>query len=136
MRKILKEFKEFAFKGNVIDMAVGVVIGTAFSAIVNSVVNDIFMPMLSLLIGRIDFSTLEWKLGEGATAAAIKYGAFLQTVINFLVIALCIFAFVKMLNQLRKPEEKVEAAPARTCMYCKQEIDQAATRCPYCTSEV
>ena len=98
--KLWKEFKEFAFKGNVIDLAVGVIIGSAFTAIVTSVVNDLFTPLLSLITGRVDFSTLAITLGAGENAAKIAYGSFLQAVFNFLMVAICIFAFVKAINKL------------------------------------
>lgn len=136
MRKLWDEFKKFAFKGNVIDMAVGVMIATAFGAIVTSLVNDLFMPLLSLLVGRIDFSSLRWVLGEGEAAAAINYGAFLQAVINFLLIAVCIFAFVKLVNRLYRRQEEAPAPPARLCPFCRMEVADDATRCPHCTSEL
>ena len=130
-----KEFKQFAFKGNVIDLAVGVMIGGAFSGIVSSVVSDVFMPLLSLVTGRIDFTTLSIRLGEGEGAATLNYGAFLQAVVDFLLIALCVFAFVKLVNRLRRAQpEAAPAAPARKCPYCLREVDPLATRCPHCTS--
>ena len=101
MAKIWKEFKEFAFKGNVIDMAVGVMIGSAFSKIVTSLVNDIFMPLLSVLTGGVSFADLVIALGEGEEAAKFAYGNFIQTVVDFLLIAVCIFAFVKLITKLR-----------------------------------
>lgn len=134
MRSLWKEFKEFSFKGNVIDMAVGVMIGGAFGTIVTSLVNDLFTPILSLLTGRMDFSSLAIQLGEGEHAAVIKYGAFLQTVINFLLIAACVFLFVKAINSLKRQQNA--PPPARTCPYCKQALAEDATRCPHCTSEV
>ena len=137
--KIWKEFKEFAFKGNVIDMAVGVMIGSAFTAIVNSVVNDLFTPVLSLLTKGVDFSAMGVALGEGEEAAVFAYGNFIQAVINFFLVAICIFLFVKFINKLRtkKVEEPAPApAPARKCPFCMSEIDEAATRCPHCTSQL
>ena len=138
--KIWKEFKEFAFKGNVIDMAVGVMIGSAFTAIVNSLVKDVFTPLISLLTKGIDFQTLSITLaGEGETALLLTYGAFIQAVINFFLVAICIFIFVKFINKLRakKAEEPAPApAPARKCPFCMSEIDDAATRCPHCTSQL
>ena len=134
--KLWKEFKEFAFKGNVIDLAVGVIIGSAFTAIVNSVVNDLFTPLLSLITGRVDFSTLAITLGAGENAAKIAYGSFLQAVFNFLMVAICIFAFVKAINKLQRPHEEAPAKPARVCPFCKMEIAEDATRCPHCTSEL
>ena len=136
--KLWKEFKEFAFKGNVIDLAVGVIIGSAFTAIVNSVVNDLFTPILSVITGRVDFSTLSLTLGTGENAPVLAYGSFLQAVFNFLMVAMCIFMFVKGVNKLhRKVELREEAKPApRLGPYCYGEINEKATRCPHCTSEL
>ena len=134
MKKLWNEFKKFAFKGNVIDMAVGVMIGGAFGKIVSSVVNDLFMPLISLLTGRINFSSLGVKLSDAEDAAVFAYGNFLQTVIDFLLMALCIFLFVRLINRFKKPEAP-KAAP-RLCPYCKMEIHAEATRCPHCTSEL
>ena len=136
--KLWKEFKEFAFKGNVIDLAVGVLIGSSFTAIVNSVVNDLFTPVLSLITGRVDFSTLSLTLGTGENAPVLAYGSFLQAVFNFLMVAICIFIFVKIINRFyRKNEAEKEARPApRLCPYCFGEINDKATRCPHCTSEL
>lgn len=141
-----KEFKAFAFKGNVIDMAVGVMIGGAFSKIVTSLVNDIFMPLLSVLTGKIDFSTLyipldgkeyaSYQAAVDANAAMFRYGSFLQSVLDFLLISICIFAFVKLVNRLHRRPEAPPPAPARKCPYCYGEIDEHATRCPHCTSEL
>jgi large conductance mechanosensitive channel len=147
-----KEFKEFAFKGNVIDMAVGVMIGGAFSKIVTSLVNDLFMPALSLITGQVHLNGLFLALDgqsypsiEAAAQAGVgtlNYGAFLQAVIDFLLIALCIFFFVKGINKLRsfkpgKPEAPAESKPApRLCPYCFSEIHEKATRCPHCTAEL
>ena len=109
-----QEFKKFAVRGNVIDLAVGVIIGGAFGKIVSSLVNDIIMPLVGLILGGIDFSGLSWKVGE----AEVKYGAFLQTVVDFLVIAFSIFLFVKLLNNLhgriKKQEETKQTAPTMT----------------------
>ena len=135
MKKLWKEFKDFAFKGNVIDMAVGVMIGSAFSKIVTSLVNDLFMPLLSLLTGSVSFTDMAIALGEGEEAAKFAYGNFLQTVVDFLLIAVCIFAFVKLITKLRKkPEAEAPKEPARLCPFCKTEIHKEATRCPHCTS--
>ncbi len=134
--KILKEFKEFISRGNVLDMAVGVIIGGAFTAIVNSLVNDIFMPLLGLLTGGMNFAGLALRLGENEEDV-LRYGAFIAAVLNFLLIALVLFFVIKAINRLRafKKEEREETAPAtKTCPYCKSEIDPAATRCPHCTS--
>jgi large conductance mechanosensitive channel len=136
MKELFNEFKKFAFKGNVIDMAVGVMIGTAFGAIVTSLVNDLFMPILSLLTGRINFADLKIMLGEGETAASINYGAFLQAVINFLLIAVCVFLFVKLISKMQRKPEEAPTKEARKCMFCKMEIADDAIRCPHCTSEL
>ena len=137
MAKVWKEFKEFAFKGNVIDMAVGVMIGGAFGKITTSLVNDIFMPLLSVLTGGVSFADLAIALGEGEEAAKFAYGNFIQTVVDFLLIAVCIFAFVKLITKLRKkPEPAAPAEPPRVCPFCKMEIAKDATRCPHCTSQL
>lgn len=136
MKKFIKEFKEFAFKGNVIDMAVGVMIGGAFSSIITSVVNNLFMPLLSLVTGRIDFTSLQIVLGEGENPAVFAYGAFIQNVIDFLLMTLCIFLFVKMINNFRKKEEPAPAKAPRLCPFCKSAIADDATRCPHCTSQL
>lgn len=137
MGKLIKEFKEFAFKGNVLDMAVGVVIGSAFTAIVTSVVNDLFTPLIAKLTGSVDFTALVIRLGEAEDAPTIAIGNFIQTVINFFLIALCVFLFVKGVNKLRRPKEAPAPAKApRLCPYCKSEIADDATRCPHCTSQL
>ncbi len=135
-QNFLKEFKAFALKGNVIDMAVGVMIATAFGKIVSSLVNDIFMPLLSLLTGRVDFTQLAITLNEGENASKITYGNFLQTIVDFVFIAICIFLFVKLINSFKKKEVEKPAEPARLCPYCKTEIAKDATRCPHCTSQL
>ena len=122
------------------DMAVGVIIGGAFTAIVNSLVNDIFMPMLSLITGGLDIAGMSVSFGIGENAAELKYGSFLSAVINFLLIALVVFCIVKLLNAakdkvIKKPEEEPKAT-TRTCPYCMSVIDIKATRCPHCTSEL
>ena len=136
MSKLLKEFKEFAFRGNVIDMAVGVVIGSAFTGIVTSIVNDLFTPIIAKLTGSVDFSALSIALGEGVDAPRIAVGNFIQTVINFILVALCIFMFVKVVNKMRKPAEEAPAPEPRLCPFCKSEIADEATRCPHCTSQL
>ena len=137
MGKFIKEFKEFAFKGNVIDMAVGVVIGSAFTGIVNSIVKDLITPLMAALTGSVDFTVLGYTLGEGENAPILAYGNFIQSVINFFIIAFCIFAMVKFINKLKRPAPP--AAPAkepRKCPYCKSVIADDATRCPHCTSQL
>ena len=112
--KLVDEFKAFVMRGNVVDMAVGVIIGGAFGKIVTSLVNDIFMPIIGMVVGNVDFTTLEIKIGEpveGAEQAAIKYGMFIQEIINFLIIALCIFMFIKLIAKIQKKKDE-EPAPA------------------------
>ena len=112
--KLVDEFKAFIMRGNVVDMAVGVIIGGAFGKIVTSLVNDIFMPIIGMVLGNVDFSSLEIKLGEpveGAEQAAIRYGMFIQEIVNFLIIALCIFMVIKLINKAKKKKDE-EPAPA------------------------
>ena len=120
--KLFDEFKAFIMRGNVVDMAVGVIVGGAFGKIVTSLVNDIFMPIIGMIIGNVDFSSLEIKLGEpveGAEQAAIRYGMFIQEIVNFLIIALCIFMVIKVINKLQK---KKEEAPAPAPEPTKEEV--------------
>ena len=122
MKKLLEEFKAFVMRGNVVDMAVGVIIGGAFGKIVTSLVNDIFMPIVGIALGNVNFSSLEIKLGEpveGAEQAAIRYGAFIQEIVNFLIIALCIFMVIKVINKMQK---KKEEAPAPAPEPTKEEV--------------
>ncbi len=112
--KLVDDFKAFVMRGNVVDLAVGVIIGAAFGKIVTSLVNDIFMPIIGMIIGNVDFTSLEIKIGEpveGAEQAAIKYGMFIQEIVNFLIIALCIFMFIKLITKMQKKKEE-EPAPA------------------------
>ena len=136
MKKYIQEFKEFAFRGNVIDMAVGVVIGSAFGNIVTSTVNDIFTPIIASITGSVDFSALAIVLGEGENAPVIAIGNFFQAVFNFLVVALSIFMFVKFINRLRTHKEETPKVEPRRCPYCRSEIAEDATRCPHCTSHL
>lgn len=142
-----REFKEFAMKGNVIDLAVGVVIGAAFGKIVSSLVDDIVMPLIGLLLGKIDFTNLFIVLGEGtfntieeakkAGVATINYGLFINNIIDFLIIAFSIFLVIKQINRFkRKKEEPTPAATTKLCQYCYSEIPIKATKCAHCTSEV
>ena len=120
--KLFDEFKAFVMRGNVVDMAVGVIIGGAFGKIVTSLVNDIFMPIIGMILGNVNFSSLEIKLGEpveGVEQAAIKYGMFIQEIVNFLIIALCIFMFIKLISKLQK---KKEEAPAPAPEPTKEEV--------------
>ena len=107
----VKEFKEFAMKGNVMDMAVGVIIGGAFGKIVSSLVDDVLMPAIGMLTGNVDFNNLALKIGEGEGAAVLKYGTFIQNIIDFLIIALCIFLMIKAMNKLTKKKEEEPAPP-------------------------
>lgn len=141
-----KEFKDFAMRGNVMDMAVGIIIGAAFGKIVTSLVSDVLMPPIGLLAGGMDFSNLFINLSStpAATLAearalnlpVIAYGSFANTVINFLIQAWAIFLVVKFANKLRRPSPEPPKAAPRLCPYCFSEIDEKATRCPYCTSEL
>lgn len=145
---MLKEFKEFAVKGNVLDLAVGVVIGGAFGKIVTSLVNDIIMPLVGLLTGGMDFanyfitldrSGLSYKTlseAQAAGAATLNYGLFIGAIIDFLIIAFSIFVVIKQINRFNKKEEVVEEITTKSCPYCYTEIAIEATRCPNCTSEL
>lgn len=144
------EFKTFIMRGNVMDLAVGIIIGGAFQAIINSLVNDVVMPVISLLVGGLDFSNwfialdgneyASLKAAQEAQAATLNYGMFITAVINFLLMAFVIFCFVKFMNNLAergKKEEVTEEAPAtKVCPYCKSEIPVDATKCAHCTSDV
>jgi len=143
-----KEFKEFAIKGNAVDMAVGIIIGAAFGAIVKSLVDDVIMPPIGLLLGNVDFKDLFIVLKEGATvgpylslaqakaaaAVTLNYGIFLNMVISFLIVSFAVFLLIRAINRLKKQEE---AAPdKKDCPYCLSSIPIKATRCAHCTSEV
>ena len=140
-----KEFKKFIARGNVVDLAVAVIIGAAFGAIVNSFVNDILMPPIGLLLGRVDFTNLFITLSGGtyatlqeaqaAGAATINYGVFINTVIDFLIIAFVVFLLVRQINRLKKPEPAA-ALTTKDCPYCLSVIPAKAPRCPHCTSEL
>lgn len=142
---MLKEFKKFALRGNMIDLAIGVIIGGAFNGLLTSLVNDVVMPILSIFTGKIDFSNWFIALDGGsyktlaeaevAGGALVKYGAFLSGVINFIIMAFVVFLVVKSLNKLKKPEAPI-AATTKKCPHCFSEINKDATRCAYCTSEV
>jgi large conductance mechanosensitive channel len=145
---MLKEFKEFAMRGNVMDMAIGIVIGAAFGKIVTSFVGDILMPPIGLLLGGVDFSNIFIVLGEGdyasleaakeAGAATWNIGLFINTLIDFLIIAFAIFLVVKAMNRLKRQEEEKPAPEPTTkdCSYCFSSIPVKATRCPNCTSQL
>jgi large conductance mechanosensitive channel len=135
---MVKEFKEFALKGNVVDMAVGIIIGGAFGKIVSSLVNDIIMPPVGMVLGGVDFSKLAFQLSEKtaeAEAVTINYGAFINVVLNFLIVAFCIFMVIKGMNNMKR-EEEPEAATTKNCPNCDTSISIKATRCPNCTSEI
>ncbi|MEA5004771.1 MAG: large conductance mechanosensitive channel protein MscL [Christensenella sp.] len=130
----IQEFKEFISRGSVMDLAVGIIIGGAFTAIVNALVENILNPIIGLATGGMDFSSLKIPLTADPAGAAIQIGLFINAIINFLLIALVIFLLIKGLNKLsKKPEPEPEKA-ARLCPYCKGEIADDATRCPHCTS--
>ncbi len=107
----ISEFKEFAMKGNVLDMAVGVIIGGAFGKIVSSLVNDVLMPLVGMITGNIDFTNLVFKIGEGEEAAVLKYGTFIQNVVDFLIVAFCIFLMLKAINKINRKKEEAPAEP-------------------------
>jgi len=141
-----KEFKEFAMRGNVLDLAIGVIIGGAFGKIVTSLVNDILMPPFGLLLGKVDFTNLFISLSgkpyaslaeaQAAGAATINYGVFINNIIDFLIVAFVIFLVVRAMNRfLRKPAAPAEPT-TRECPYCLSQIPLKASRCPHCTSEV
>jgi large conductance mechanosensitive channel len=148
---MLKEFKEFAMRGNVVDMAVGIIIGGAFGTIVSSLVNNVLMPPLGLLMGGVDFSDLFLTLKRGAGqeeyltlaaaqadgAVTIAYGLFFNAVISFLIVAFAVFLLIKGINRLKREKEAPPAAPtSKECPFCLSAIAIKASRCPYCTSEL
>ena len=150
---MLKDFKEFAMRGNVVDMAVGIIIGAAFSTIVKSLVSDVIMPPIGLLLGGVDFSDLFITLKEGAKVAApyatlkdaqtagavtINVGSFINTVISFIIVAFAVFMLISGLNKLKREEEEAPPAEPTTkeCSHCFTEIPIKAVRCPQCTSEI
>ena len=141
---MFKEFKEFAVRGNVMDMAVGIVIGAAFGKIVSSFVNDMLMPPIGLLMGKVDFSNLFVTLGgpsyatlaeaQAAGAPTIRYGLFINTIIDFLIVSFAIFLVVQQINRLKR--EEPQAVTTKECEYCCAQIPLKARRCPSCTSEL
>lgn len=139
MKNFLNEFKKFAMRGNVIDMAVGIIIGAAFGKIVNSLVEDVLMPPIGLLLGKVDFSDLKLTLTNDVS---IRYGAFINALISFLIVAFAVFLLIKAINTLQERMAAKEAAAeaaaptTKTCPYCFSEISIHATRCPNCTSEL
>ena len=147
MKKFLNEFKKFALKGNMLDLAVGMIIGTAFNGIVKSLVDDVFMPVLSLFTGKLDFSNwfialdgnkyLTIDAAKEAGAATLNYGNFISGVINFIIMAFVVFMIVKVMNKLKEEPAPAPAAPTtKKCPFCKTDIPLDATRCPHCTSSL
>lgn len=147
MGNIAKEFKEFIMRGNVIDMAVGVIVGAAFNNIVSSLVNDIVMPVITLFTGKINFTDLMISLdgntyktlqeAKDAAAPVIAYGNFIQLMIQFLITAFAVFMMIKAMNAIRRPAPAEEPAPTtKICPFCKNEVPIEATRCGFCTSEL
>lgn len=143
---MLKEFKEFAMRGNVLDMAVGIIMGAAFGKIVTSFVGDVLMPPMGLILGKVDFSNLFINLSgksyaslaeaKAAGAATLNVGLFINTVIDFVLVAFAIFLLVKQVNRLRRQSEVPAVPTTRECLYCLSSIPIKATRCPHCTSEL
>ncbi len=142
-----KEFKDFALRGNVIDLAIGVIIGSAFGKIITSLVNDIIMPPFGLILGKVDFSNLFISLNgqkfanladaQAAGAPTLNYGLFINNVIDFLIVAFVIFLVIREINRLtKKKAEKTPEPTTRECPYCYSQIPLKATRCPHCTSEI
>jgi large conductance mechanosensitive channel len=139
---MFKEFRDFAIRGNVLDMAIGIILGAAFGKIVSSLVNDVLMPPIGLLLGRVNFSSLFLNLSgkpyeslagaKAAGAATINYGLFLNTVIDFIIVAFAIFLVVRQVNRLKRQPEK----NTKDCSYCLSKVPLKATRCPHCTSEL
>jgi large conductance mechanosensitive channel len=142
---MLKEFKEFAMRGNVLDMAVGIIIGAAFGKIITSLVNDILMPPIGLILGKVDFSSLFFNISgtsyptlaaaKAAGAATINYGTFINSVIDFLIVTFVIFLLVRQVNRWSKPAP-APVSTTKDCPYCASAIPLKATRCPLCTSEL
>jgi large conductance mechanosensitive channel len=144
---MFKEFKEFAMRGNVVDLAIGIIIGGAFGKIVSSFVSDILMPPIGVLLGKVDFSNLFIGLSgktyttlqeaKAAGAATINYGLFFNTVLDFLIVAFAVFLLVKQINRLKREEQPAPAAPTtKDCPFCLSSVPLKAIRCPHCTSEL
>ncbi|MDD2337452.1 MAG: large-conductance mechanosensitive channel protein MscL [Geobacteraceae bacterium] len=144
---MLREFKEFVMRGNVVDMAVGIIIGVAFGKIVSSFVNDILMPPIGLILGKVDFSNLFIDLSgnnfltldaaKKAGAATINYGLFFNTILDFIIVALAVFLMIRQINRMKRAPEAAPAAPeSKECPFCLSTIPLKATRCPHCTSEL
>lgn len=144
---MIKEFKEFAMRGNVLDMAIGIVIGVAFGKIISSLVSDVLMPPIGLLIGNIDFSNLFINLSgphyatlaeaKNAGAATMNYGVFINAVIDFVIVAFVLFLLIRQVNRLKQKPEVMPATPStKECQFCRSVVSNKAIRCPYCTSEL
>ena len=137
---MVKEFKEFAMRGNVVDMAVGIIIGGAFGKIISSLVKDVIMPPIGMLLGNVDFSKLAITLSEKtaeAEAVTIQYGVFINTVLDFIIVAFCIFMVIKGINRMKREEVEPPKEPTtKDCPKCCTSISIKATRCPNCTSEL
>jgi large conductance mechanosensitive channel len=148
---MMKEFKDFAMRGNVVDMAVGIIIGAAFGTIVKSLVSDIIMPPIGLALGNVDFANIFSVLKEGATAGpyeslaaaqeagavTINWGVFINTIISFIIVAFCVFLIIRSINNMKREEEAPPAEPTtKDCGFCFSTIPIKATRCPNCTSEL
>lgn len=145
-----KEFKEFALKGSVMDMAIGIIIGAAFSPIVKSLVDDVIMPPIGMLLGGVDFTDqfavlsrgepagpyLTLEAARAAGAVTVNYGVFINTVITFLIVAFAVFLMVKAINRMRREEEVSDEPTTRACPHCRSTIDIQATRCAFCTSDL
>jgi len=148
---MFKEFKEFAMRGNVVDMAVGIIIGASFGVIVKSLVDDVLMPVIGLLMGNVDFANFFLVLKAGkvpgpyatlaeakaATAVTMNYGLFINSIVTFLIVAFAVFLLIKQINALKRKEEAPPAAPTtKECPFCLSMVPLKATRCPHCTSEL
>lgn len=147
-KNIARELKEFILRGNVLDMAVGIIIGAAFGKIVDSLVKDIIMPPVGLILGKVDFSNLYWQIyprgihyqsletAQAAGAVTMNYGTFINNIITFLIVAFAVFIIIKAVNKLNKTNCKEKEAATKDCPYCFSTIPIKATRCPNCTSEL
>lgn len=143
---MLKDFKEFAIRGNVIDLAVGIIIGVAFNSVVNSLVNDILMPPIGLILANVDFQNMFVTLwgshfktvaeARSGGAVTLNYGTFVNSVINFLIVAFCVFFLVRQINKLKKKAPQEARSAFKECPYCKMTINNNAVKCPHCTSDL
>lgn len=143
---MFKEFKEFALRGNVLDMAIGIIIGAAFGKLITLFVSDILMPPIGLIVGKVDFSNLYINLSsteyetlaaaKAAGAATMNYGIFLNAVIDFIIVAFAVFLLVRYINRLKRPEPAPVAPETKECRFCLSAVPVKAVRCPHCTSEI